>query len=150
MVPLVPRSRTAFLHLALGLTFAACSSSSNEPSLRPHDGAGAPDGDAGADTSASNDLPAISDLADAAPFAASDGPAPIGACSDAGWCWSNPLPSGDTLDGVWGSGPDDVWAVGNGTIIHWDGEAWSSRVSGTDEPLLAIWGDGADDIWATG
>jgi hypothetical protein len=37
-----------------------------------------------------------------------------------GGAWSiSCLPTKDSLTGVWGSGPGDVWAVGyNGTILH--------------------------------
>ena len=38
----------------------------------------------------------------------------------------------ETLYGVWGSGPKDVFAVGsNGTILHYDGRAWKPLTSGT-------------------
>ena len=46
-----------------------------------------------------------------------------GVCSPAGWCWVNPTPQGDSLAGVWGTGADDVWAVGMGTVLHWNGSA---------------------------
>ena len=53
--------------------------------------------------------------------------------------------------GVWGSGPDDVWAVGDrGTIVHWDGGRWSSIPSGTTQRLVSVWGSGPSDIWAVG
>ena len=55
------------------------------------------------------------------------------------------------LYGVWGSGPSDVWAVGQGgTILHWDGAAWSSVASGTTRDLGAVWGSGPSDVWAVG
>ena len=64
------------------------------------------------------------------------------------------------LTSVWGSGPDDVWAVALGlqgspltaspTVLHWDGSAWSSVESGTTHPLWDIWGSTADDVWAVG
>ena len=42
------------------------------------------------------------------------------------WYWTNPLPQGYGLYGVWGSAADDVWAVGDGgTLLHWDGFAWT-------------------------
>ncbi len=51
------------------------------------------------------------------------------------WRWQNPFPQGNTLNGVWGSGANDVWAVGNGgTILHWSGGAWVSVPSGSSEP----------------
>ena len=37
-----------------------------------------------------------------------------------------------------GSG-DDVWAVGDvGTILHWDGQAWSNIPSGTNAHLHGV------------
>jgi hypothetical protein len=37
----------------------------------------------------------------------------------------------DAYRGVLGSGPSDVWAVGDGgTIVHWDGLSWSLVPSG--------------------
>jgi len=52
-------------------------------------------------------------------------------CSSDSWCWSNPLPQGNTLSSVWGSASTDIWAVGDGPILHWDGNAWSAVSSGT-------------------
>jgi len=47
-------------------------------------------------------------------------------CSKDGWCWHNPLPQGHDLRAVWGSGPDDVIAVGAyGTILRYDGTGWT-------------------------
>ncbi len=57
------------------------------------------------------------------------------------WTWMNPLPQGNDLHGVWGSGPDDVFAVGDlGTILHYDGHDWDMMPSGTDANLYAVWG----------
>ena len=39
---------------------------------------------------------------------------------DGDWIWQNPLPTGNDLNEVWGSGSSDVFAVGDyGTIVHW-------------------------------
>jgi hypothetical protein len=74
-----------------------------------------------------------------------------GACPIEGWCWVNPLPQGNSLHGVWASGPTDAWAVGAaGTIVHWDGAKWSLSTSGTTATLLAVWGSSAGDVWAVG
>src|SRR5919198_4792663 len=71
--------------------------------------------------------------------------------SSDGWSWSNPLPQGNTLNSVWGSARDDVWAVGLfGTILHWDGTAWSASSSGTPNHLLGVWGSASTDVWAVG
>src|SRR5215831_18736214 len=72
-------------------------------------------------------------------------------CSADNWCWQNPLPQGNNLSAIWGSEASDVWAVGDsGTILHWDGSAWSSVSSGTTNALRAVWGSGASDVWAVG
>ena len=44
------------------------------------------------------------------------------------------------LTAVSGSGPNDVWAVGNmGTILHWTGSAWTPSTSGTTAELRGVW-----------
>ncbi|WP_257450390.1 hypothetical protein [Archangium lipolyticum] len=59
-----------------------------------------------------------------------------------------------TLNAVWGSGPRDVWAVGeSGSIVHWDGERWEKETRvppGFAFTLHDIWGSGARDVWAVG
>lgn len=55
---------------------------------------------------------------------------------------------------VWGSGPQDVWAGGEMTLIHWDG-AWSAtppEVAGVlgYGSINGIWGASATDVWAGG
>lgn len=55
------------------------------------------------------------------------------------------------LDWTFGFAPDDVWCVGQGgTILHWDGDAFTAESSGTTENLWGIWGDAPDDLWAVG
>jgi hypothetical protein len=76
-----------------------------------------------------------------------------------------PAPSGDiewvtvdsqsasTLEAIWGSGPNDIWAVGDkGTIRHMTdgGSRWDIVSSPTTNALHAIWGSGPSDIWAAG
>ncbi len=52
---------------------------------------------------------------------------------------------------VWGSGPDDVYAVGqHGTMLHWDGSTWSDILVGAEDDLISIWGTGPNDIVAVG
>lgn len=70
-------------------------------------------------------------------------------------------PGNDTVFGIWGATPDDVWAVGGASDIeggfawHFDGDTW------TEEPTLpsevpesaAIWkiyGTASDDAWLVG
>jgi hypothetical protein len=53
--------------------------------------------------------------------------------------------------GVWGTGPDDVYVVGQpGLIFHWDGSSWSQQESGTTATLTDVWGDGSGTIYVTG
>jgi hypothetical protein len=51
---------------------------------------------------------------------------------------------------VWGSGPKDVWAVGPGDLLHWNGTAWSSVPAGAGKSLRAVWGTGPNDVWVVG
>lgn len=67
------------------------------------------------------------------------------------WTWHNPLPQGNTLNAVWGSGPNDVFAVGNyGTILHYDGIEWQVIDSGTTQNLNGVWGSNGDNVFAVG
>lgn len=49
---------------------------------------------------------------------------------------------------IWGSGPNDVWTVGDG-IQRWDGTAWSVYPNMNTTPR-SIWGSGPNDVWAVG
>lgn len=52
---------------------------------------------------------------------------------------------------VWGSGADDVFAVGeSGTIIHYDGSRWAAMASPTDRHLHGVWGSSASNVYAVG
>jgi hypothetical protein len=60
------------------------------------------------------------------------------------------------LDDVWGSAPDDVFAVGyDGVILHYDGAGWQPmEASGGVASLCAVWGPAgtgeAMDLFAVG
>ena len=56
------------------------------------------------------------------------------------------------LQALWGSGTNDIWAVGDsGTLIHYDGSAWSPLPnSPTGVELHGVWGTAANDVWAVG
>jgi hypothetical protein len=58
---------------------------------------------------------------------------------------------------VWGSGPNNVWAVGAccrgfpagaSSIVHWNGTAWSTSTAAFQTDLLGVWGSGPNDVWA--
>jgi hypothetical protein len=72
-------------------------------------------------------------------------------CGPTGWCWEHPLPQGDLLNAVWGSGPDTLWAVGAaGTVMRWDGATWTRLPAPTDKDLYGVWGSGNDSVWIVG
>ena len=65
------------------------------------------------------------------------------------------------IQDIWGTGSDNVWAVGvNGTLLHYDGTVWvdSSRtftsagraLSASGAFLHGVWGTGPNDIWIVG
>lgn len=59
--------------------------------------------------------------------------------------------AGVTPSDIWGSGPSDVFAVGDsGTIMHYNGAQWSIMPSGTSHDLHGIWGSGPSDVFAVG
>jgi hypothetical protein len=52
---------------------------------------------------------------------------------------------------MWASGPNDVWAMGEGRdAAHFDGVAWSSRTVDVPRKLTAMVGTGPNEIWAGG
>ncbi len=69
-----------------------------------------------------------------------------------------------TIFGLWGAGPDDVYAVGsvagrNGFVWHDDGAGWRALPLPDDLPANAardtpsffkVWGTSADDVWVVG
>jgi hypothetical protein len=74
-----------------------------------------------------------------------------GILSSDNWDWQNPLPQGNWLRGVWKSTDGEVFAVGDmGTIIHYDGNKWTTMDSGTIEQLNGIWGINSHDVFAVG
>ncbi len=74
-----------------------------------------------------------------------------------------PTPGGQTIYGVWGTGADDLWAVGGdedqpdhgGVIWRYDGTAWSvvdlaAVMPGGVPTLYKVWGRSRDDVYAVG
>jgi hypothetical protein len=72
-------------------------------------------------------------------------------CTVDRWCWEEPRPQGNSLHGLGGTGPGDVWAVGeHGTVLHFDGAAWTRHPADTGASLHAVWARAADDVWFVG
>ncbi len=78
----------------------------------------------------------------------------FGVLGSSGGAWSAMpprLPTDLSLGGLWGSSTSDVYAVGSGgTILHFDGVAWSPVPSGTTRNLHAVWGSSAGNVYAVG
>jgi hypothetical protein len=80
------------------------------------------------------------------------------------WCVDQFLlgdPVEAQFNGIWATGPTDVWAVGShadaigimnsaGFIFHWDGCAWTQTPLAIAAGLAALWGSSANDVWAVG
>lgn len=59
----------------------------------------------------------------------------------------------ELLSDVWGSGPDDLHAVGHrGAVLHSadGGLSWAPQASGVEASLRAVWGSGPADIYVAG
>jgi hypothetical protein len=74
------------------------------------------------------------------------------ALSTGPWQWENPRPQGNYLNAVFALAPDDVWAGGFATLMHWDGRDWhiTYPVSMVESPFSVrlIWASDADHVWA--
>jgi hypothetical protein len=61
------------------------------------------------------------------------------------------LRSNALLRGIWGSAPDDLFAVGSGgAIFRYDGVRWYAMQSPTQLELRAVWGFGPTEVYAAG
>jgi cysteine-rich repeat protein len=68
----------------------------------------------------------------------------------AGWS-PTVVPTALSINGLWGSSSDDVFAVGSdGTILHFDGLRWTVQPSDTTVDLHAVHGRGPGDVYAVG
>lgn len=69
-------------------------------------------------------------------------------------------PGGLTVFGVWGTAPDNLWAVGGdadngiGFIWRYDGTAWTPLTApggiGETNAFFKVWGSSKDDVWIVG
>ncbi len=70
-----------------------------------------------------------------------------------GAAWVQSHAAGTPLYAIWGSGPNDLWAGGDGGLFHGTGSTpatmtWTAVPVGA--PIRSIWGKSATDVWATG
>ena len=74
-----------------------------------------------------------------------------------------PYPFLTSISGIWGSAPNNVYAVGapalgggfsdmgagGASVMRWDGSSWTA-VTTPIGPLTSIWGSGPSDVWVDG
>ena len=66
--------------------------------------------------------------------------------------WQVIYNQGIVIHTIWGTAPDDIFALGHQAGLHFDGSSWSRTGQGvfdTDQ-ILAVWGYRSNDIWACG
>ncbi len=72
-------------------------------------------------------------------------------CSADGVCLENAPTKGARINGIWGSGPSDVFLVGDGgMVLRFDGQAWKAMSSGVSVTLYDVWGLGPTEVHAVG
>jgi hypothetical protein len=72
-----------------------------------------------------------------------------GACTQSGWTSTN-VGVGFDLYAVWGDSASDVWAVGLGGAMHFDGTSWTENSPpGLVTYLGAVTGSGPNDVYVT-
>ena len=67
------------------------------------------------------------------------------------WADSGTVPG--YKNGIWGSGPKDVYAASCAPeeAVHWDGTSWSTvPFPASDRVIQDVWGFGPDDVWFVG
>lgn len=65
------------------------------------------------------------------------------------WTSSVLLPGELDIYALWGSGADNVWALGeDGEARRFDGLKWTKISTGQTESIISAWGSGPNDIWA--
>lgn len=136
-----------------------------------------------------DDVPALDLAKGAVDLGMADGGLPSeGECDSP--CWLNPVPQGNSLEGVyrdpsgngwavggssivriegdklklvrhpawnrqtfleniWGSGPSDIWVVGN-AVLHFDGSTWTELGEYSLKGITDVWGTGPSDVWMVG
>lgn len=126
------------------LGIVACATDEASDTSTPPPTGVVPSVDASSDADASDaDAGEIPCLADAGCIPTTD-------CTTVHLC-AAPAPITKTvaLNGVWGSGANDVWVVGTrGTILHGDGTSFVAIPSGTNDIFFSVWGTGPNDVWA--
>jgi hypothetical protein len=51
---------------------------------------------------------------------------------------------------VWGSSPSNNFSVGDGGVLHYDGNLWTEMNNGAGGKVFGIWGASSSDVFAVG
>jgi hypothetical protein len=65
------------------------------------------------------------------------------------WAAQTQTATQNPLNGVWLAAGNDLWAVGLGVALHYDGATWTKVATPLSVPL-GIWGSATDDVWSVG
>ena len=63
-----------------------------------------------------------------------------------GTSWSRSNIGSSFNSSIWGSGPEDIYAMGTFDLVHFDGSSWS-EVSVDDAGDGQVWGTSSSDVW---
>jgi hypothetical protein len=63
------------------------------------------------------------------------------------WCWENPMPSGETIYALGGSGADDVWALTDTMVLHGVDGQWVDTMDGMFQGKGGFFTAGPADVW---
>jgi hypothetical protein len=69
-----------------------------------------------------------------------------------GSSWQAVYEQGIVIHSIWGTAPDDIFAVGHQAALHFDGTSWTRTGQGTfdTDQVQAVWGYRSNDVWACG
>lgn len=65
-----------------------------------------------------------------------------------GTSWGRTIVGEPNKSSIWGSSPNDVYALGTFDLSHFDGSAWSPVPLDSGGGDGQVWGTGAADVWA--
>jgi len=54
------------------------------------------------------------------------------------------------LNAIGGVAANDVWAAGDGVVLHWDGSSWQPALTDSRLLLVGVWSGVANDVWIAG
>ena len=67
-----------------------------------------------------------------------------------GAVWTAQFDRACSLSAIWGSSPSDIFAVGPGDPVHYDGASWHDTLCSIAYSRTAVSGNGPADVYATG